>query len=337
MSSNSNLDVKLLSFGRVGTVAVGRALMRHPDLLVPSWNDADALFDEAQPLPATELKRCLTLHQHDLLMTERIKALAYIESLTAAKAVHMVRDPVKHVVGWFNYLTSCAALDSSGWHSPGSFDEFLSGKYPVFATLFSEQLAQRFYPQVDDVMLVDFPELGEATFGETINRIFNFIGVPEQPVEFVNVQNDLTVQFMERGFNLNLNGETVGFSLVQHSGASDRFLQDHFMVIEDLGAVMRQCCPSLRAVEGRSFIGFKIGTELQKATYDFIVQNKEQIFPQVIEGWAKNAERMTQQIRERQVTGLSSAQQDVLWRLLGDDIRQFTKRYPQLKDSWVLS
>ena len=328
------LETKILSFGRVGTIAVNNALAMHPALEVPGWEDSDQMLRNHELVFHEEKKTCLTLHAQRLFADKFKKDQEYAVSLPANKLIHLVRDPMTLVVGWYNHILSSAMLGISGWEHPGSFDEFLSGRHHIFPTLHNEMIAQLFYPDVEQRMLVDFSELSKDKFSDTINRLFSFLDVENREVHFDGTQNDLTLGFLVKGFTINIAGEQISFTMNPANLASDIFIRDSFMAIYDLGETMRQYCPSLRPVEGPVYIGFKEGTMLRESTGALLRQHKAEVIPQILQGWAQNAERMTKEINEKRISALNSAGQDKLWQVIGEDVRAFVKRYPQLRDSW---
>lgn len=337
------LDIKCVSFGRVGTIAVNTALNRHARLNVPSWSVAyEHMLSKAQIpdlfLSEADQKSCLMVHHHELFFPKHQPVLDKVIKEPAHRLVHLVRDPVRHVIGWYNHIVTSMLLGQFGWQScPERVEDFLAANNAILPTLQNENNARLFYPSAEEVMLVEFNQLNNTNFVETINKIQAFCGVEEQPAPYTEVQNDLTTTMLHRGMTFNLNGESVSFKMKQESSASTTLRDDHFMVLDGVGEMMARLAPSTRAIEGKVYIGFAQETELKKSTYDIIQQHRDEIFGPAIEGWVKNAEKFAVQINERKITTLSASQQSVLWRLIGEDVKAFVKRYPKLRDIWQMT
>ena len=333
----NKLDFRSISFGRVATVAVNTALDRHPKLHAPSWRQCDELIEKRQLLNHNTQKSCLTVHHHRWFDKEHQSEMRHITSLRADKQIHVVRDPMTQVIGWYNHIVSSAALGMYGWTYPGTFDEFLAGNHAVFPCFYNEMQAKLFYPQASDTFLVEFSQLDESNFADTINNIFSFFGMEKQTIPYIGTQIDLAASFLTRGFELKLNGEAIKFSMRQESLASDRFKSDYFNVVDNVSEIMNRLCPSLRTIAGRVYIGFDPETQITQSTYDLINRHWDELAPQIIEGWALNAERMTKEIHNRTIKELKPAQRDKFWKLIRDDLRAFSRRHPQLQGKWQLT
>lgn len=342
MSIEQSLDIKCVSFGRVGTMALNKALSKHSRVLMPSWNVAHGHLRNEQPLMAlfpqdSDQHSCLMIHHQELFLEKYGHLLDRVASQPARHLIHLVRDPARHMIGWYNHIVECALLGMHKWTLPGSLDEAIVRENIILPTLEHERTARMFYPQAEEIMLVDFHQFQRQHFSDTLGKIQVFSGLDREPAPFTEVQNDLTTKILHRGMTFTLNGESVSFSMVQQSSASEKFLADHFTSLDGVGEMMKAQAPSLRPVDGKLYIGFAADTQIKKSTYDIIKTHQQQIFGPAIEGWVKNAENFATQIAERRVTELSPQQQSRLWRLIGDDVQAFVRRYPQLKDLWSMT
>lgn len=336
------LDLKSVSFGRVGTIAVNKTLSQHTQLTMPGWKKIqDHLLQDESLTPlfssGEQKKACLVAHHQALFEPQNSQRLNKVAKLPTKKLIHLVRDPVSHTIGWYNHIVECAMLGVHGWiNPPERIEDFLVAENVILPTLKNDMIARLFYPQVEDVMLVHFHELQKEHFSKTIANIHDFCGIEHQPARFIEVQNDLTVKLLHRGMTLNLNGEVAKFTMVQESAASQQWHDDHFVVMEGVGEMMSRWAPTVRAIEGKLYIGFDQGTQLSQSTYDILEHHKAEIFGAAVEGWVKNSEQFAQQLSEKRVSSLTSAQASKLRLLIGDDVNKFVGRYPKLRELWQL-
>lgn len=337
----TQIDVKCLSFGRVGTVAVSKALRSHPGVAMSSWkDDHDKIINNDLLIPRQENRLSgFTVHHQFFLDKQNRQHLDKVTALPAGKLLHLVRDPMNHIVGWYNHIVESASFGLNNWSVPGSFDDFLSAEEMILATLKNEMIAQLFYPafQEEDIMLVEFNQLDKHNFSQTISNIQDFWGIDRHPVDFTQPLNDLTTKLLYRGMTVNLNGDSVKLAMLQESFVSGKPGTAYLACLDGLGEQMSRYAPSVRPVEGKIYIGLsRENQELKKSTLDILRRHQAEIFGPAIDGWIKNAEVMANKVKERKISALTGRQQSRLWQLVGEDMKCFVQRYPGLQDQWQL-
>jgi len=330
------LKSKILSIGRVGTVAVNQSLLHHQDIALQPWSADRKLILSRYFLNKLEANahEHLTIHHQELFIEENQKRLEELSKLPSNKLLHLVRDPMDQVIGWYNHIVESFHLQNKGWADPVDVDTFLKSNNFIFPTLFNEKIAQRFYPYSDEIKLIEFNQLSSKHYNDTINSIYRFLGFPELAMTHAEIQNDLTTKLCKRGITMTLNGESVKFVLQQKSSTSVH--HNYFYEVDNLGETMTRNCPNVRAIAGRTYIGFVKGKTLKKSTYDMINNHKQEIFTPALEMWAKNVQKVASELQEKKIRQFSSKQQDELWKLVGDDTKAFVKRHPQLKGKWAM-
>lgn len=121
--------LKIISMGRVGTVAINRFLNEHPEIDVPVYNKITKSFLSTPKIDFSALPfakktkstvQGMMVHDGAFLLKKYKKSLSSVKALKVNKMIHLVRNPKEQIKSWINYVNANSLNKESSWKFTGS-------------------------------------------------------------------------------------------------------------------------------------------------------------------------------------------------------------------------
>jgi len=345
-------NLTVISFGRVGTMAINRFLNVHPQIVAPSYqclplviNSKDRNLDHFGKVKDKKVKiKAMVVHHGDYLDTNHQDELNFIRSLKTKKIIHLVRNPFDQALSWLNNAKSRGLIGASGWKPIESFDKFLQDHPYQAITLKQGLQAQGFYnkgAKSSKVKLLDFNDLLEVNIHKTMADIYQFLKINStfKSDIFTQQQNSLTENIMAQGIEFELNGEKIQIAM-KPSSISYLEIEDFkpWITLHDTNDLFEKC-PSLVPCKGDIELFIKDMAEFQKLKYstrEMFLSNTGNIISEALEEWARRAELVGLQVKKTKMSCLSDKDRDDVFNFIKDDLEIFTDYHPEYKSKWDL-
>lgn len=345
-------DFKVISFGRVGTAAINRFLSIHEEIDVPHYNTvyaslsaqvggkANISFSDSEKIKS----RGLILHQQELIGTDN-STINALKDIHTEKLLHMVRNPFEQYLSWYNYVNSSAICDANkanwAWLNT-DIKTIFDKQSDIISTLKCGLQASLFYPNSDSVKLVDFNTLTADKIDQTMPDIYRYLGVNDSfsSSAFTKSQNNITTQLFEKGFVVNLNGDSIEFTLrsTENLIADDGRKYLSFCTLSNMKQIL-QACPSVKFEDEKIDVVVSNPPEFAKLsnnTRGLLIKHSNEIISSSLAEWARRAEICVQEFEKVKVTKLSDSDHDFIKNYLKEDLAIFTDYHPEYKDLWQL-
>jgi hypothetical protein len=343
------LDLKIISFGRVGTMAINRYLNEHPQISVPDHKQVTSLFREKKAKiedlsfgNKNQLVNGLIVHHQVFLAQKNRSQLANLSKIKTDKLIHLVRDPFQHALGWINYINACAEANAMDWKAmPSNFKSLLKKHPNVAQSLRAGFHALYFYDSAKNVKLVDFESLSNDRILATMADIYQFLGVDSTHTapSFMESQNSLTDVLLRQGLTFEMNGQVIEIAMKTLERAQkDNPNLKPWVTLHDTQDIFKHC-PSLTPLKGDLLLFPVDPNKMNSLKYDTrkrLFTELSDILPKLLGQWATQAEITGQKILTSKVDSLSDEDHQGIKDFLKHDIKIFTDHYPEYKTKWDL-
>jgi hypothetical protein len=343
------INLKIISFGRVGTLAINRYLNEHPQISVPDNKQVTKIFTEKKGKiedlsfgNKKQLVNGLIIHHQNLYAQKNRAQLANLSKIKTDKLIHLVRDPFQHALGWINYINACAEANAMGWKAmPSNFKSLLKKHALVAQSLRLGFQVQHFYDSAKNVKLVDFESLSNDRILNTMADIYQFLGVDSTHISpsFMESQNTLTDILLRQGLTFNMNGEVIQISMKTLERAQkDNPNLKPWVTLHDTQDIFKHC-PSLTPLKGDLLLFPVDPNKMNSLKYDTrkkLFTELSDILPKLLGQWATQAEITGQKILASKLDSLSDEDHHGIKDFLKHDIKFFTDHYPEYKSKWDL-
>jgi uncharacterized protein YbcV (DUF1398 family) len=343
--------LKVISMGRVGTVAINRFLDDHPQITLPHYkltnqvfNNPKANFDMMPFESSKKLKvKGIVIHDGKYLENKNKKTLNNIKNQRVEKLIHLVRNPKQQVISWINYINSCALAGVGKWVA---VDNSVKSFYDLYQKHFDTMLVgtqmDLFYDKLnknEDVKLIDFEELSPQKVNDTMSDLYHYLEVDDYQCRFSQeMQNNLTISLLNEGFKFLLNKEVIHLVFAPLSFYYEANGHDNkpFLIINKQQEVFNYC-PSLPPLNESFVVMPKSVQEFNKLslkTRKMFHQDIKNIISQIMPAWAKSSEKVAQKIEIQKLHTLSDSDHDFLAQRLKPDLEKFYGVYPEFRNKW---
>ena len=176
-------NFKVISMGRVGTIAMNRFLNDHPQISLPYFTQTDKIFLKSkghfQQLPhdksAGITRKGMVVHDGWLYLKKNRKALKEVKMTESQDVIHLVRNPFEQVISWINHVNASAVSNHLGWQKiKPNVQNFYQNYKEHFITLKVGMQCQHFY-QKSSVEIVDFNSLSAKNVKSTMTSLYDFL------------------------------------------------------------------------------------------------------------------------------------------------------------------
>ena len=343
--------LKVISMGRVGTVAINRFLDDHPQITLPSYKKTNEVFKnpragfEMMPFDLSPMLKVKGIVIHDglYLKKKNKKLLNNIISPKVEKLIHLVRNPKEQVVSWINYINACSIAGLGNWKAIDySIKTFYELYKHHFDTLLVGKQMDLFYTSLnknEEVKLVDFDELSSKNINNTMSNLYQYLEVDDYDCRFLKEQqNNLTISLLSEGFKFQLNNEIIHLAFAPLDFFYDvNGPNETPWLILDKPQEFCQYCPSLPTLTDKLVVEPKDKHEFNKLSYktrQIFHEDILNIIGQIMPLWAKNAENVAQKVAEQKLISLTDSDSNFLHELLKDDLEKFYSVYPEYRTKW---
>ncbi|MFT5852081.1 MAG: hypothetical protein ACI87J_002057 [Colwellia sp.] len=348
---------KVITFGRVGTVAINSFLDQHPEISAP-WNEEvykeyATKVGKLSNLPFLKNEKIkangLVIHHQEFLRDKMNYQLNQLAEYPANKIIHLVRHPADQVLSWINHCNASAIIGSGGWkYIKPTARSLFKEKKAVVEALKSGQIANYFYQKDSKIKLVDFDSLKSNKISSTMKDIYQFLNVDESfsSESFFQRQNNIAEELLLQGISFNLNGEVieVGFRLLSRiKNIFENDPRSHgkfepWVTLNEPDFIVNHC-PDLPPVNGKICVIPKNITkynQLKNETKKILHENLTSIIPEIMGEWAKRANEFGKKIKKAKIDKLSDEDREYVMTMLADDLKIFTNYYPEYTSKWAV-
>ncbi|WP_158968181.1 hypothetical protein [Paraglaciecola sp. L3A3] len=339
---------KVVSMGRVGTLAMNRFINNHPEICLPSFKEAARIFADPKENIAKLLEGAdhsekvngIIIHSPVFLDKKNRRALTKLNNIKTDALLHLVRNPMEQVKSWINHINASAEIGILGWGKIPPTAKGLFEQYPQhFATVKSGMQCRTFYKGSSNIKLIDFPSLSNTNVHNTMAGIFNFLGVDDYDLgEMIQQpQNNYTRELLSRGLHFKLNGETVKVFMapVNLFFHDDKGIKP-WVTIHDTQKIYK-LCPTLPPMDGDLLFGAQSNDEFNKLSFKtrkMVSEGIQDILGEILPVWAKQAEDIAQKIEANKLVNLREQDIDFIKDTLKDDMEIFKRYHPEVQAKW---
>jgi hypothetical protein len=341
---------KVVSMGRVGTLAINRFLNNHPKICLPSFkesarvfvspteNIADLLRNQSESTENTGI----VIHNPVFLEKQYRKKLTNLNKIKMDGLIHLVRNPLEQAKSWINHINSSAQMGILGWKKiPPTAEGFYQHYQQHFETMQSGLQCRTFYKGNKNIKLVDFPALSGANIQATMSGLYEFLEVDDFDLGDMlqQPQNNYTRELLGRGVNFQLNGEIVKVFMAPVSMFfhNDKDVNP-WVTIHDTHKIY-ELCPTLPPMDGDLLFApqsIKDFNNLSFKTRKMVSEGIHNILGEILPVWAKDAEETAQLIEANKVKTFSEQDCDFISNKLKDDLDIFRRYHPKVVEDWGL-
>lgn len=341
---------KVLSMGRVGTLAINRFLNNHPKISLPSFKESARVFtspteniaDLLQSQADSTQNHGIVIHSPVFLEKQYRKKLANLNKIKMDGLIHLVRNPMEQAKSWINHINSSAQMGILGWKKiPATAEGFYQHYQQHFETMQSGFQCRTFYKGNKKIKLIDFPALSSANIQSTMSSIYEFLEVDDFDLGDMlqQPQNNYTRELLARGMHFQLNGEVVKVFMAP---VSMFFHNDKdakpWVTIHDTHKIY-ELCPSLPPMEGDLLFAPQSTKEFNNLSFKtrkMVSEGIHNILSEILPVWAKDAEATAQLIEANKVNSFSERDYEFIANKLKDDLDIFRRYQPKVVEDWGL-
>jgi hypothetical protein len=345
-----NNKFKIISMGRVGTLALNRFVNDHPQIALPAFKTTTSTFQNLykekkhffDELNFSETHQGVVIHDAAFYDKKFRKNLGVFNQIKVDSIIHCVRNPFEQAVSWINHINSAACAEISGWKTIDANAKSFYQRYKIhFQTILPGLQCETFYKNHKQVKIIDFKELGSEKIEQTMSDVFQFLGVDSSyQCSFLHqTQNSYTREILSKGFKFILNDEVVEVLMAP----VDTYFHHEknvkpWVVVHDTHEIFAHC-PTLPKLEGDLVflpVSFAAHNNLSLKTRQMLHQGIADIISEIMPVWAKEAEQTAQKIEELKIKKLDDQDYEFLHNALKKDLAVFTSYYPKFKSLWNL-
>jgi len=345
--------LKIISMGRVGTVAINRFLDEHPEIDVPVYNKiTKSLLSTPKikfsALPFTKKTESkvqgVLVHDGAFLLKKYKRSLSNVRDISVNKMIHLVRNPKEQIKSWINYVNAASLNEQSGWKYTGSnVQDFYKTYKHHFNTAMIGQQTEFFYKSLDkkeNVHLIDFNDLLPENATETMKNTYRYLGVNETfvPKQINDIQNTLETSLLWEGFEFVYNNEIIhlGFCPIEYFEYVKEGNRKPWLTLDDPSEFFKYC-PSLKVPRGKLIVEPKNINDFNRLslkTRQMFFENINPIISDILCAWAKKAEGIALNVEKNKINTFSDNDNDFIHQLLKADLEKFYAIYPDFRNKW---
>jgi hypothetical protein len=345
-----NSKFKIISMGRVGTVAINRYLTEHPQVSLPPFQESSRVFvSPTENIGNLFVSNDQKIKRHGIVIHDALffnkkyrKKMAIMNNIKVDAILHMVRNPYDMVKSWINHINACACMGIMGWDKiPATVESFYSHYPQHFHTMQAGFQCRNLYKNYKRTKVIDFQALKSENIESTMTDIHNFLGVDNsfQCNMLHDKQNTYTKELLQKGIDFRLNNEIIrmGMAPVDLFFHKEKNLKP-WVIIHDTEKIY-ELCPTLPKLEGDLVFIPKNNQEykrLSSKTRKMLNDGIKDIVGEVLPVWAKNAEQMSQDVAAIKLNQLSEADRTFVAKMMEEDLDIFYRYYPEFKTLWNL-
>lgn len=343
-----NNKFKVIAMGRVGTLAANRYISAHPQISLPSFNDVTKTFGthtgNMGGLFASSDQQIsssgIIIHDAVFFDKKHRKKLAIMNNIKINDIIHFVRNPYEMTKSWINHINSCHIMGILGWGKIPPSAEGFHSQYPEhFQTMKPGLQCRTFYKNYKGVKVIDFEGLMSEKIEETMADIYQLLGVDTNYKNEMlhDKQNTFTRELLQKGIDFRLNNEVIEMGMAP----IDLFFHKQkdtkpWVTIHDTEMIY-DLCPTLPRLEGDLVFIPKSNQRYNKLSYKtrrMLNEGIKDIVGEVLPVWAKNAEKIAQDIKAIKLQAISKADHAFVTKMLKEDMDIFGRYHPELKTLW---
>lgn len=345
--------IKVLSFGRVGTVAINNFLNLHPDIHAEAWqiqsekvqnkleqaksNTALLAFDN------THKYNTLMLHDAVFLPTEAPLVKEFVNQLKSQKILHLVRNPYEQALSWLNYINAESITARNKRYKPASDVESMMLSNPkVLESLKLGLACQTYYSDKADIKVVDFNALLPEHASSTMNEIFTWLDLAnfDSPA-FHNIQNSTLTNMMQEGIDFEIEEEKLNFALVLDSEFKEKYEGTDIQSFGQFkGSQLLEkfkMLTSLLDEEIHLVFSKNQREQLSPSFEQALIEDPLELLQTLVTKWGKKAQSKIKLSKRLYVETLSPQDINYLDKALSDDLEVFYQYNPEYKAIWQCS
>ena len=311
-------DFKIISLGRVGTIAINYFLNLHPELSVPDYGLIDkelyGLSDKKKknfsfnslkfPAKKGKYHKGMILHSHNLIANDR-NALDTVNQYQVDKHIHMIRHPFDQALSYLNFANQSAVSKVGGWDFVSSFEDIIDEMPAVMNAINPAWQFKNIVNEGENRFIVDFDDIKAENVDATMAKLFEYLEVDpsfSHSMFKFKMQND-TINFLRSGIVVDLKGHKLHFKFLPKKIAAQEFTQKGekpWITIHEMDKVFATC-PSLVPIDDdivMSLSSNKDLIQLRPAARKFLMQNTATIANEVIFEWARQSEAKAQSLQK---------------------------------------
>lgn len=349
-------DFKVISLGRVGTIAVNYYLNLHPQLSVPDWAVVDAelaglsekkkqnfSFNSVKfPAKKAGIHKGLMMHSHNLIDNHK-GTLDAINSYQTNKHIHLIRNPFEQALSYINFANQSAAMGAGGWDFVSGFEDIIDKIPHVIHALNPAWQLRNMSTENANRMIVDFDNLASDKIDNTMAGIFEYLEVDHSfnhPMFKFKMQT-ATTNFMRGGITVDLKGHQLHFKFLPKKVADQELKQKGekpWITIHEMDKVFATA-PSLEPISDDLVMSLQSQKDLirlRPGARKFLIENTATIANEVVFEWARQSEAKAQVIKKLKQTELDELDKEFIMDKIGKDLEYFYSLYPEYKAKWNL-
>lgn len=344
--------IKILSFGRVGAMAINNYLNAHPDLSVPAWNilsdnidksinhkqapDISSLFDENCS------QRAAMIHHSSFFPTENSSAKQFIEKQSSNKILHLVRNPFEQALSWLNFINAGSITSTVKNYKPSAnVKDMLLSNPKILDSLKLGLACEAYYHSDSDVKVVNFNDLDPNSAPQTMTDIFSWLGLaPFSSVIFEQLQNSTLNNVMSEGVDYEFNSEILNFAIIRKTDHEIKYSTDEIKIFNQFSGSELVKFKLLEEIHDEDLYLVFSKSQRSKISSDFekhLSTEQQHLAINIVTKWAKRAQSKIKLASRLIADSLSEQDVDYLSQVLKEDLALFYQYHPQYQDIWQIN